>query len=68
MKSIIIEMNHLMEKTIFYADYIEGKCYPVDHSTFEKVIADLFVLFRTKTKPAYVSISDYDVLSCYVPY
>lgn len=66
LKSIIIEMNHLMEKKIIYADYLEGKCYPVDHSTFEKVIADLFVLFRTKTKPAYVSISDYDDLTCYV--
>jgi len=66
LKSIIMEMDHLMEKTIIYADYLEGKCYPVDHLPFEKVIADLFVLFRTKTKPAYVSISDHADVSCYV--
>lgn len=66
LESIITEMNHLMEKTIIYADYLEGKCYPIDNLPFEKVIADLFVLFRTKTKPAYASISDHVDLSCYV--
>lgn len=66
LKSIIMEMNHLMEKKIIYVDYLEGKCYPVDHLSFEKVIADLFVLFRNKSKPAYVSISDHVDVSCYV--
>ncbi|KAA9017681.1 GAF domain-containing protein [Niallia endozanthoxylica] len=66
LKSIITEINHLMESSIIYADYLEGKCYPVDHLSFEKVIADLFVLFRSKTKPAYVSISGDVDLSCYV--
>jgi sugar diacid utilization regulator/GAF domain-containing protein len=66
LKSIIMEMNDLMEKKIIYADYLEEKCYPVDNLPFEKVIADLFVLFRTKTKPAYVSIFDSVDISCYV--
>lgn len=66
LKSIIIEMNHLMEKTITYADYLEGKCYPADNLSFEKVLADLFLLFLNKTKPAYVSISDHIDLSCHV--
>ncbi len=66
LKSIIIEMNHLMEKTITYADYLEGKCYPADNLSFEKVLADLFLLFLNKTKPAHVSISDHIDLSCHV--
>jgi GAF domain-containing protein len=66
LKSIMIEMNHLMEKTIIYADYLEGECYPADNLSFEKVLADLFLLFLNKIKPAYVSISDHIDLSCHV--
>ncbi|EKN66561.1 transcriptional regulator [Neobacillus bataviensis LMG 21833] len=64
--SIIMEMDHLMEKGVFYADYIEGKCYPSDNLPYEKIIADLFLLFINKTNPAYVSISKDVNLSFYV--
>ncbi|MGP3560477.1 helix-turn-helix domain-containing protein [Geobacillus sp. BK01] len=58
--SIIMEMNSLMGKTVVFADYLEGKCYPSDSLSIEKVMADLFVLFKTRTKPAYARISDFE--------
>ncbi|PWT95800.1 MAG: polyketide synthase regulator [Bacteroidetes bacterium] len=66
LKPIIMEMNHLMGKTVIYADYLEGKCYTADNLTFEKVLSDLFLLFIHKTKPAYVTISEDGDLSFYV--
>lgn len=66
LKSIILEMNHLMKRTVFYADYLEGKCYPSGNLTFERVLADLFLLFIHKKIPAYVSISDDVDLTFYV--
>jgi hypothetical protein len=66
LKSIIMEMDHLMEKTVIYADYIEGKCYPTDNLPYEKFLGDLFLLFINKTNPAYVSISEDGNLSFHV--
>jgi sugar diacid utilization regulator/putative methionine-R-sulfoxide reductase with GAF domain len=66
LKSIILEMNRLMGRTIFYADYLEGKCYHTENPTFDRVLADLFLLFIHKTTPAYVSISEDIDLAFYV--
>lgn len=66
LQSIIMEMDLLIKKRVIYADYIEGKCYPTENLPYEKLIADLFLLFINKKNPAYVSISKDVNLSFYV--
>lgn len=56
--SIIVEMNKLMEKKFFFADYLKGKCIPEHNTHFVKSLDDIFLLFTNKSEAAYVSISD----------
>jgi len=63
---IIVEMNKLMEKKLFYADYLTGKCSPDHLPPFIKSLDDLFLLFANKRGPAYVSIYDVNQTDCYI--
>ncbi|MGK7379604.1 helix-turn-helix domain-containing protein [Planococcus sp. 1R117A] len=64
--TIINEMNKLMEKELVYADYLEGSHFPQHIPHFGNSLDDLFFLFASKTKPAYVSICDTVQLDCYI--
>ena len=58
LNTIILEMNKLMNRKLVYVDYLERSFSPEHNKHFAKNADDIFFLFRTKTKPAYVSIYD----------
>ncbi|TCP20769.1 GAF domain-containing protein [Scopulibacillus darangshiensis] len=64
--AIIVEMNKQMEKKVFYADYINGKCIPAQKSHIVRSLDDMFFLFTNKSEPAFVSVSDTVQTNCYV--
>ncbi|MDQ0999737.1 sugar diacid utilization regulator [Neobacillus niacini] len=66
LKAIIIEMNKLMDRNLVYADYLEGNYVPQHIKHFAKSLDDIFFLFTSKTKPAYVSICDTVQIDCYI--
>ncbi|SDH98698.1 GAF domain-containing protein [Alteribacillus persepolensis] len=54
---ILSKMNHLMEKNIYYADYLEGKLSSPMQDPVIEYLDDLFLLFQHRTNPAYVWIN-----------
>ncbi|WP_411740157.1 helix-turn-helix domain-containing protein [Peribacillus sp. S4] len=62
---IIKEMNKLMEKKLVYADYLEGKLYPVHGANWVGNLDDLFLLYMNKTEPAYGSLYNNTHTDCY---
>ncbi|ARK30603.1 helix-turn-helix domain-containing protein [Halalkalibacter krulwichiae] len=64
--AIILEMNKLMKSNCVYVDYVEGTFSPKHDKYFARRIDDLFLLFRTKTKPAYVTIYDTVSVHCFI--
>ncbi|WP_227939518.1 helix-turn-helix domain-containing protein [Alkalihalobacillus deserti] len=66
LNAIILEMNTLMKRKFVYVDYLEGTFSPKHDKHFAESLDDIFFLFRTKTKPAYVSIYDTVSIDCYI--
>ena len=58
LNTIILEMNKLMNKKLVFVDYLERTFSPKHDKHFAKSLDDIFLLFKTKTKPAYVPIYD----------
>ena len=58
LNTIILEMNKLMNRKLVFVDYLERTFSPKHGKHFEKSLDDIFLLFKTKTKPAYVPIYD----------
>jgi sugar diacid utilization regulator len=58
LNTIILEMNKLMNRKLVFVDYLE-RTFSLKHDKlFAKSLDDIFLLFKTKTKPAYVPIYD----------
>jgi len=51
-------MNKLMNRKLVFVDYLERTFSPKHGKHFAKSLDDIFLLFKTKTKPAYVPIYD----------
>ena len=58
LNTIILEMNKLMNRKLVFVDYLERTFSPKHDKHFAKSLDDIFLLFKTKTKPAYVPIYD----------
>lgn len=58
LNTIILEMNKLMNRKLVFVDYLERTFSPKHDKHFAKNLDDIFFLFKTKTKPAYVPIYD----------
>ncbi|MFJ8234244.1 helix-turn-helix domain-containing protein [Ureibacillus sp. NPDC094379] len=66
LKTIILELNKLMERNIVYADYLEGNYFPQHRKHLAKILDDIFLLFANKIEPGYVSINDTVQIDCYI--
>ncbi|WP_028783891.1 helix-turn-helix domain-containing protein [Thalassobacillus devorans] len=53
---VLTEMNQMMENSVIYADYLEGKHHPQHKRPMTECLDDIFLLFAGRTEPAYVTV------------